>query len=151
MLIYIFMKTFKKYVENKDLLEVGTVPPGADPEMWSSPSYQKFWLAQNQQQASPPPAAKALNQNVSQTATKSPGASDIDNAIRTYLGRLQGMPNEGSLDELKKYDLQLATEVEKGIRNRSIIVHRNRSDTFGFRGVSFFYNKNGRVGFIVNR
>lgn len=26
------------------------VPAGVDPEMWANPSYQKFWLAQNQPQ-----------------------------------------------------------------------------------------------------
>jgi hypothetical protein len=150
-------------------------------QLWSNDSWRKFWLMQHpdylkslqtQQPAAPAPKPgltigqrpAAFGQKAAARSLGTPpkvaaraltpsyqGASDIGNAVRSYLSGLPGMPNAGSLDELKAVDMGLAAAITQAIQNRDILVANKESDTYGTRGVNFFYGKNNKIRFIINR
>src|SRR3974390_2892835 len=100
------MKTFWQY-----LSEMDQPPPGVDPEMWSNPSYRKFWTAQNQQpqqQAAPQGWHAVPKQQQPQQGGMS--ETQIDNEIRSYLGNSES-------GEVNSLPSNIQKEIQYNIQN----------------------------------
>lgn len=144
------MLSFKKFVEAEMVSE--PVPPGVDPEMWSNPSYQKFWKAQNQQQNVAP---KIGQQQVPQTkpyqqqkAYQDMGT--IETGIKTYMSKMPGMPSNGTLRNIP--DPSLVQAVGSKIRTGEIPLQPSAQYAMAAgRGVHFYQDKNGNYAFFINR
>lgn len=153
------MLSFKNFMEDEVADE--PVPPNVRPEDWANPSWRKFWKMQNPNYKAAPNLAQTTTPTAAQQQKPYPqqqqqrvapyqDMASVENAIRTYLSRLPGMPATGTLKNLP--DLDLIGKINAKIRSGEIPLQQSsiRAMEAG-RGVHFYKDKTGNVAFVVNR
>jgi len=135
-----------------------TGQPIVRPEDWANPSWRRFWKMQNPNykaapnlaQTTAPTAAQQQKPYAQQRVAPYQDMASVENAIRTYLSRLPGMPATGTLKNLP--DLDLIGKINAKIKTGEIPLQQSsiRAMEAG-RGVHFYKDKSGNVAFVVNR
>lgn len=138
--------------------QVPPAPPGANPEQWNwSQTYRMMWQKEHpqepaqQQQQNPnwkrvpaDPKASPVANNQSYQDLQS-----IQTAVKTYMGRLPGMPRLGTLRNLP--DVSLQTTIFNKIKSHEISLQPSEVKAMeSGRGVHFYQRKDGSVGFVIN-
>lgn len=149
------MLNFKNFMEVEGTDE--PVPPNVRPEDWANPTWRKFWKMQNPNYKATPNLAQTATTSAAQQQKPYPqrvapyqDMASVENAIRTYLGRMPGMPATGTLKNLP--DLDLIGKINTKLRTGEIPLQQSSIQAMeAGRGVHFYKDKTGNVAFVINR